>query len=231
MFTLKRIQAALPSASMAVAILALVVAAAGAGYAAGKIGTKDLKNNAVTSAKVKNGSLKAADLVKETKFVYVGRPGAPGFRNGGQGDCVWRSGAAVLPGIQAPSYRKDRFGTVHLAGVAVGADGVGGDASCDGTSEPEDQIVFVLPQAYRPARTVLRPVGASGGVVIAGPNGLFGSGITLPPGAVAWTGEPSFGTLLDGISYQPAGSRLVSGGSAARITPDGRRLLRNLMLD
>ncbi len=45
-----------------VATLALVLAASGAGYAAGKIGTRDLVDSAVTSAKVKDGTLQPADL-------------------------------------------------------------------------------------------------------------------------------------------------------------------------
>ncbi|WP_141015408.1 hypothetical protein [Nocardioides sambongensis] len=230
MFTLKRIQGALPSASMAMAILALVVAAAGTGYAAATIGTKDIKNGAVTSAKVKDASLQAADLVKESKFRYIGRPGAPAFRDGGQGDCVWRSAAAVISGIQPPAFRKDRFGTIHLVGVVIGADGPGGDASCDGATESEDPVIFVLPQAYRPARTLIRPVGPDGSIIVVGPSGLFAPGATLPPGAVAWAGDPEFGALLDGISYQPAGSRLVAGGPVSRTTPQGRRILERLGL-
>jgi hypothetical protein len=56
-----------PSPALIVAILALVVAMAGTGYAAFKlpnnsVGTKQLKKDAVTGAKVKNGSLEGSDL-------------------------------------------------------------------------------------------------------------------------------------------------------------------------
>ncbi len=95
---------------MLVAIFALVVGVAGAGYAAGKIGTSDLKDNAVTSKKVKNGTLKAADMVKEKKFKYVR---AAQFGDGGDGDCVWQSGHNQIPGLARVGYRTDRFGTVH----------------------------------------------------------------------------------------------------------------------
>jgi hypothetical protein len=44
------------------ATLALVVALGGTGYAASTIGTADLKNNAVTSAKIKAGAVKGGDL-------------------------------------------------------------------------------------------------------------------------------------------------------------------------
>jgi len=73
-----------PSPAMVVACIALLFAMTGAGYAAGMlgpntVGTKQLKKNAVISAKVKNRSLlavdfKAGQLPKGDK----GDPGAPG---------------------------------------------------------------------------------------------------------------------------------------------------------
>ena len=51
-----------PSPSMAVSIMALVVASTGTSYAAGLIGSDDVKNNSLTSMDVKDGSLKGRDL-------------------------------------------------------------------------------------------------------------------------------------------------------------------------
>ena len=56
-----------PTPSMVVASLALLVALAGTGYAAtalprNSVGNIQLKNNAVTAAKVKNGSLLKGDF-------------------------------------------------------------------------------------------------------------------------------------------------------------------------
>ena len=218
----------MPTASLLVAILALLVAAAGAGYAAATVGTRDLENNAVTSVKVKDGSLKATDLVRERKFRYVGRPGAPSFFDGGQGDCVWRPASALVPGLARPGFRTDRFGTVHLLGIAVGANGTGGDETCAAT-EPEDVIVFRLPRAFWPAKTLIRPIGADGSVVVAGPTGIATPAVTLPPGAVGWSGTAGFGVVLDGIAYQPAGTRPVRAGSAERVLPPGQRWLERLL--
>lgn len=119
--TSTRTTRSIPPAAIVVAVLALVLASAGAGYSAGKIGTKDLKNNAVTSAKVKNGTLTDKDLVKDQKFIKIADAGGVDFSNGGQGDCQWQPGSMVLPGVGDPAYRTDRFGTVHLSGIAVGA--------------------------------------------------------------------------------------------------------------
>ena len=60
-----------PSAALIVAVVALVVAMAGTGYAAFKlpnnsVGTKQLKNSAVTGAKVKQGSLEGGDIKLST---------------------------------------------------------------------------------------------------------------------------------------------------------------------
>src|SRR3954454_9464120 len=56
-----------PTPATAIALIALFVALGGTGYAALKlpknsVGTKQLKNNAVTGAKVKNGTLTADDF-------------------------------------------------------------------------------------------------------------------------------------------------------------------------
>jgi hypothetical protein len=51
-----------PSHATVVAYLALFVALGGSAIAVSRVGTNDLKNNAVTSAKIRNGSVGAADL-------------------------------------------------------------------------------------------------------------------------------------------------------------------------
>ncbi len=51
-----------PSPSMAVSIMALLVASTGTSYAAGLIGSDDIKNNSIQSKDVKDGSLKGRDI-------------------------------------------------------------------------------------------------------------------------------------------------------------------------
>ena len=51
-----------PSPSMAVSIMALVVASTGTSYAAGLIGSDDIQNNSIQSKDVKDGSLKGRDI-------------------------------------------------------------------------------------------------------------------------------------------------------------------------
>ncbi len=52
----------LPSPALVVATLALVLSLGGVSYAAAKIGTRDIANDAIISVKVKDGSIQPADL-------------------------------------------------------------------------------------------------------------------------------------------------------------------------
>ncbi|WP_372733512.1 hypothetical protein [Nocardioides sp.] len=198
-------------AALALGLLALLATAAGVGYAAGQIGTNQIKNNAITtpkikknavnSQKVKNGSLKAADLVKEKKQKK------PTFLNGGDGDCVWQAGGALIAGLGNPTYRKDRFGTVHLTGIAQRSNGPGGDTVCNSSDpgETADGIAFKLPPGFIPAKSILLASGTEE-IIIVGAGGLTAPGVSLPAGAVFGSGTV---LLLDGLYFQPAGSKVV----------------------
>src|ERR1700710_2575179 len=161
---LRRLNPAISSLALIVSLLALVAAAAGAGYAAGQIGSHQIKNKAITAKKIKNnavtgpkikkdavtgdkildGSLSAADLPKNE----VER--AATLTNGGENDCLWTPGPTAIPGLNPVTFRKDRFGTVHLAGLVIGGDGPGGDALCNSgdPGQSADAIVFMLPAGY-----------------------------------------------------------------------------------
>ncbi len=65
-----------PSPATALSILALVVATGGTSYAAATIGTADLQKDAVTSAKVKNETLRSGDIADGT---IAGRDLRPGL--------------------------------------------------------------------------------------------------------------------------------------------------------
>jgi hypothetical protein len=53
-----------PRHATVIAYLALFTALAGSAYAASKVGTNQLKDGAVTSAKIRNGNVKGADIKK-----------------------------------------------------------------------------------------------------------------------------------------------------------------------
>lgn len=92
-----------------VSLLALFVALGGVGYAAAtlpknSVGTAQLKSNAVTGTKVKNGSLTATDLSASARKALTGEAG-PAGPAGPKGD----GGAAGAPGTN---------GTPGASGVA-----------------------------------------------------------------------------------------------------------------
>jgi len=234
--SLQRINPAITLVALLISLLALVAGAAGAGYAVATIGTAQLKNNAVTAQKikknavttkkikknavtadkVKDGSLTAADLAKgEVEH-------APAFSNGGEGDCVWTDAATTVSGLNRVSFRKDALGTVHLAGILIGADGPGGDADCDSgaVGQASDAVVFTLPAGYVPAKTVVFGGLGATGVVVTGTQGVTIGTLALPPGAVA-TGVGGGPTLLNGITFEPAEAgvtlpRMATSGHGSR---------------
>lgn len=126
-----------PGLSLVVALLALVVACsgtavAGIGLARNSVGTKQLKNSAVTAKKVKDGTLTARDFATGTVLQGpAGAPGSPGAKGetgpaGPQGP----TGADGPPGPPgAPGSARGRVmifasgatpgGTGELANVTV----------------------------------------------------------------------------------------------------------------
>src|SRR4051794_17953973 len=55
-----------PSPGTVIATLALFVALSGVGYAAATIGTRDIKNGAVTSKKIRNNTVRSRDIRNRT---------------------------------------------------------------------------------------------------------------------------------------------------------------------
>jgi hypothetical protein len=101
---------------MVVACIALVFAMTGAGYAAGMlgpntVGTRQLKNNAVVSSKVKNRSLLAADFkagqLPSGPKGDKGDPGAPG--------AAGQNGAPGAPGEAVAYATVNEDGTIEAA--------------------------------------------------------------------------------------------------------------------
>ncbi len=94
---MSRIHRAMSPAAFLVSIFALAVAlSAGSAYAGAKIGTKQLKKNAVTSAKIKNETIRTQDLAPATVDALRGT--GPQGAQGAQGE----AGPQGPPGGQGP---------------------------------------------------------------------------------------------------------------------------------
>ncbi len=73
-----RMKGKMPSGSMIVAIIALIAALGGSAYAASQITGKDIKNNSITSPKVKNKTLRSKDFSAEARKRLKGDKGETG---------------------------------------------------------------------------------------------------------------------------------------------------------
>lgn len=213
---MKRLLSRRPSPAMVVAVIALVIAMVGTGYAASllpknSVGTKQIKKNAVTSAKVKNKTLIGKDinlnklgtvpsanvangLVPPEAVHLVGAPGEPGFQSGS-------SNFGSVEGITLPpaGFYKDHDGIVHLQGlVKVGASGPIG-------------TIFNLPAGFRPATNTLlffdtfcsgvACAGEASSTLLIGGSSTSLSGLSLD-GAVVGSQETV--VSLDGITFRAA---------------------------
>jgi hypothetical protein len=221
---MKRFQPS-PWHAMAISMTALFVALGGAGYAAlslpkNSVGTNQIQNGAVITAKLKNGAVSknklnvtgvtvpnalrarsatsAHRLAAPEPFHLVGAPGEPKFEN------AWSNTGG--PTDEPAGFYKDQVGIVHLQGQIVQP------------VAPAGTVIFRLPPGYRPDRgKILRvPISAcdcSNGQqeITTGSVAIWGPGVSANTnGAVT----------LDASTAVPAGMQSHSTGSASAPHPD-----------
>jgi hypothetical protein len=209
-----RIMGALTYANI-VGTLALFIALGGVSYAAVKlpaksVGTKQLKKGAVTSAKVRDGSLLAKDFGKDElprgdagEPGDNGRPGAPGPA-GPKGD-------AGSPGATGPAGTPGPTGAPGPAGPA----GAAGDTGLRGPTGPAG------------------PSGADGQQGPAGSTGQQGAqGPSGPPGLQGPSGIVTTGRITGFIpAIEPAETTWqFLGNQAVVTTASGQRLSASAMV-
>src|SRR4051812_34652759 len=162
---MRRPHARRPSPSLVISVIALVVAMGGTGYAAfrlprNSVGSAQVKKNAITSVKVKNGSLKRLDFAAGGLPVggqgpkgdagprgQDGPPGAPGAAGTAKGWGVV-NGTSVMRGKNIGAVTNPTLGSycVTVSGAVSGKDIalVGNDWSTDSTEAiPPSEVSHV----------------------------------------------------------------------------------------
>jgi hypothetical protein len=195
---MRRVFTHLPSPAMLVALLALFVTMGSGAYAAlvvpaNSVGNKQLKNSAVTAAKVKPGAL----LAKDFKAGQLPR--------GAKGDTGWQgppgpSGAQGAAGAQGPK------GDTGASAPAGSARAVGSVAS-----DPFSQVPAFLPGELK---GWVKVVGSSGRYCLTADSTVNPSvsvllvGLRSGPGSAVWggyctPGDPTSGFLV--TTYNSSG--------------------------
>lgn len=217
---MKRLVSRRPSPALVVAIVALVVAMAGTGYAAsqlpgGSVGSKQLKSNAVTTAKIKKNAVTGAKIKKKTitgsdinlnKLGTVPSANAANVANslapmeathliGAPGEPGFEGGAFNIPGgpgigFPPAGFYKDHDGIVHLQGFVA-------------SGAPPLGAVFTLPVGFRPANgTIIFFEAFPEEVALVAGSSTVSGGFVLDGKVLA---EPESAVSLDGITFRAAG--------------------------
>ncbi len=151
----------------------------------------------------------AANAVAAGPWRQVGSASQPAFHQ--TTDCKWKNYDQVH---SSAAFVRDATGFVHLKGTVTATD-LTSLSSCS-SSNPTNQLIFVLPPGYRPAKreavAVLTANDFTSGAATLGTAAVDGPAISpLPAGAVsvdrADLGEFAWFTL-NGISFRcaPSGS-------------------------
>jgi hypothetical protein len=136
-----------PSPSLIVSSAALLVALGGTGYAAGMIGSQDIKDDSIRSKDVKDGGLKAVDFKagelpagEQGPQGVPGLPGADGEDGVGRWLLVDRNGAIVA---QSGGFAiRTAYDLVNNSGATV-PDGAKGNVYIDANEPLDDNGIVV----------------------------------------------------------------------------------------
>jgi hypothetical protein len=184
---------------MGVALVALVVALSGTSYAVVRIGTKQIKNNAVTSEKIRNGGVRNVDLARNSvvtaKIVASAVTGLQ-IRDASVGNADLGNDA-----VTGTKVRGGAIGNSDLANDAVSGSKIR-DSSVGNTELATDAVTTtkikdgaIATNDYGDSSIVASKI--KDGEVVEGNGRMLSTALTLPDGAGATTllSVPGLGAL------------------------------------
>ena len=189
----------LPSPAMGVALIALVVALSGTSYAVVRIGTKQIKANAITSPKIRNGQVRNVDLARNsvnTAKIVASAVSGLQIRDGGVGNADLGNDA-----VTGTKVRGGAIGNSDLANDAVSASKIR-DSSVGNTELATDAVTSakikdaaIGTNDYGDSSIVASKI--KDGEVVEGNGRMLSTALTLPDGAGATTllSVPGLGAL------------------------------------
>jgi hypothetical protein len=173
-----------PSPAMLVAFAALVVSLGGTSYAAlslpaGSVGPKELRKNAVTAPKVKDGSLLVKDFRSSERRLLQG-PRGPQASVGPQGP-AGPAGPGGPPGPAGPQGAQGAQGARGPAGP-TGPTGEVGVTGPTGPAGPTNTIVRRESGITEDTTAIIQ----CGGTDTAGTGRALGGGVSAEPDSNSW---------------------------------------------
>jgi hypothetical protein len=174
---------------MGVALVALIVALSGTTYAAVRIGTKQIKNNAITSEKIRNGHVRNVDLARNsvvTSKIVAGAVTGLQIR-----DASVSNADLGNDSVTGPRIRGSAVGNSDLANDAVTSPKL--RAASVGNSDLADNSIG----ASKVADGSLLAADIKDGEVVEGNGRILATAVTLPDGAgqTALLSAPGLGAL------------------------------------
>jgi hypothetical protein len=194
----------LPSPALGVAVVALVVALGGTSYAVVRVGTKQIKNNAITSAKIRNGQVKSVDLARNsvvTAKILASAVSGLQIRDASVGNADLGNDSVSGAKVRGGAIANSDLANDAVTGAKIRAGNVGeSDLATDSVTSTKVKDGAVAAADLADASITAGKI--KDGEVVEGNGRMLSTAITLPDGAGFTTllSVPGLGALRAGCA-------------------------------
>ena len=189
----------LPSPAMGVALIALVVALSGTSYAVVRIGTKQIKANAITSPKIRNGQVRNVDLARNsvnTAKIVASAVSGLQIRDGGVGNADLGNDAVTGAKVRGGAIGNSDLANDAVSGSKIRDGSVGNtELATDAVTSAKIKDGSIGTNDYGDCSIVASKI--KDGEVVEGNGRMLSTALTLPDGAGRTTllSVPGLGAL------------------------------------